>query len=227
MAPQSQLLVVVEVGSRTLAQRVVQQVPEVGAPGGVPLCLTDGLKDYATALLTHFGQWRHPARRQESGPMPTSRWRPLPALLSAPVVQSSRRWRRVGVPPRVVFGPRWALAQLWAPCGWTIHTAFVERLNRAIRPRVAASGRRVHPLCQGEAGLRDQLGLFQVYHHCVLPPASLRQALDEPMPTHSMGSARWGRPCPPAMAAGLTDPIWSLKEVLFYRVPPWPQAQTV
>jgi len=25
------------------------------------------------------------------------------------------------------------------------------------------------------------------------------------------------------MAAGLTDHVWSLKEVLFYRVPPWPQ----
>jgi hypothetical protein len=29
------------------------------------------------------------------------------------------------------------------------------------------------------------------------------------------------------MAAGLTDHVWSLKEVLLYRVPPWPQAQTV
>jgi hypothetical protein len=28
-------------------------------------------------------------------------------------------------------------------------------------------------------------------------------------------------------AAGLTDHVWSLKEVLLYRVPPWPQAQTV
>jgi hypothetical protein len=25
----------------------------------------------------------------------------------------------------------------------------------------------------------------------------------------------------------LTDHVWSLKEVLFYRVPPWPQAQIV
>jgi hypothetical protein len=33
--------------------------------------------------------------------------------------------------------------------------------------------------------------------------------------------------CTPVMAAGLTDHVWSLKEVLFYRVPPWPQGQTV
>ncbi len=30
----------------------------------------------------------------------------------------------------------------------------------------------------------------------------------------------------PAMAAGLTDHVWTLREVLLYRVPPWPQAQT-
>jgi hypothetical protein len=27
------------------------------------------------------------------------------------------------------------------------------------------------------------------------------------------------------MAAGLADHVWSLKEVLLYRVPPWPQPQ--
>jgi hypothetical protein len=29
------------------------------------------------------------------------------------------------------------------------------------------------------------------------------------------------------MAAGLTDHVWSLREVLLYRVPPWPPVQTV
>src|SRR5215470_12561076 len=72
MDPQSKLLVVVEVGSRTLAmaQRVVHQVTEVLAPGCVPLFLTDGLKDYGTALLTHFGYWIQPPRRQATGPAP-------------------------------------------------------------------------------------------------------------------------------------------------------------
>src|SRR5205823_13069711 len=57
MDPKSKLLVAVEVGSRTLAmaQHVVHQVTQMLAPGCVPLFLTDGLKDYATALLTHFG----------------------------------------------------------------------------------------------------------------------------------------------------------------------------
>jgi IS1 family transposase len=227
MDPTSKLLVVVEVGSRTLAmaQRVVHQVTEALAPGCVPLFLTDGLKDYATALLTHFGQWMHPERRQERGPLPKPRWIPLPELLYAQVVKSYRRRRLVGVTHRVVFGTQLAIEQVLEACGWTINTAFVERLNLDLRQRVAAIGRRVNTLCQGEAGLQQQLVLFQVYHNFVLPHASLRQALAKPIPTNGSGSAKVWRPCTPAMAAGLTDHVWSLQEGLCYRVPPWPQAQ--
>ena len=229
MDPQSKLLVVVDVGSRTLAmaQRVVHQVTAVLAPGCVPLFLTDGLKDYATALLTHFGQWMQPKRRQATGPRPQPRWMPRPALLYAQVVKSYRRRRLVGVTHRVVFGTQLAIEQVLAACGWTMNTAFVERLNLDIRQRVAAIGRRVNTLCQGEAGVRDQLALFQVYHNFVLPHASLRQPLPAPEVTNGHGSAKVWRPCTPAMAADLTDHVWSLKEVLLYRVPPWPQPQTV
>ena len=179
MDPKSKLLLVVDVGSRTLAmaQRVVHQVTQVLAPDCVPLLLTDGLKDYGTALLTHFGSWMHPERRQDKGPIPKPRWMPLPGLLYAQVVQSYRRRRIVGVKHQVVFGTRLAIEEVLARCGWTINTAFVERLNLDIRQRVAAIGRRVNTLCQGEAGLRHQLALFHVYHNFVLPHASLRQPL--------------------------------------------------
>src|SRR3989440_4375047 len=229
MDPKSKLLVVVDVGSRTLAmaQHVVHQVTQRLAPGCVPLFVTDGLKDYATALLTHCGPWMHPERRQDTGPMPTPRWMPLPELLYAQVVKSYRRRRIVGVKHRVVFGTQLAIEQILATCGWTINTAFVERLNLDIRQCVAAIGRRVNTLCQGEAGLRDQVALFQTYHNFVLPHASLRQPLPVPEVTNGHGSAKVWRPCTPAMAAGLTDHVWTLKEVLMFRVPPWPQPQTV
>lgn len=62
MDPKSKLLLVVAVGSRTLvmAQRVVHQVTQMLAPACVPLLLTDGFKEYRTAILAHFGYWRHP-----------------------------------------------------------------------------------------------------------------------------------------------------------------------
>jgi len=227
--PESKLLLAIDIGPRTLAmaQRGVHQVVQVLAPGCVPLFLTDGFKEYATALLAHCGEWVQPPRRQATGPAPKPRWMPVPQLLYAQVVKTMCRRRLVDVKHRVVFGTREAVGQVLAACGWKINTAFVERLNLDIRQRVAAIGRRVNTLCQGEDGLRHQLALFQVYHNFVLPHASLRQPLLVPEPTNGSGSAKVWRPCTPAMAAGLTDHVWSLKEVLLYRVPPWPQPQTV
>jgi hypothetical protein len=103
----------------------------------------------------------------------------------------------------------------------------VERLNLDIRQRVAAAGRRVNTLCQGKGGLQQQRALFHVYDNFVLPHGSLRQPLPLPEPTKGTGSARQWRPQTPAMAAGLTDHVWTLQEVLLFRVPPWPQPHAV
>jgi hypothetical protein len=99
------------------------------------------------------------------------------------------------------------------------------RVNLTLRHHIAAVGRRVLTLCNGDAGLRQQLVLAQVYYNFCLPHASLRQALPQPKPTHGTGSAQRWQPRTPAMAAGLTDRVWTLREVLLYRVPPWPQVR--
>jgi len=88
---------------------------------------------------------------------------------------------------------------------------------------VAAVGRRVSTLCKGEDGLRQQLALYQTYDNFCLPHASLRQPLPQPEPTNGTGSAKQWQPQTPAMAAGLTEHVWTLREVLLFRVPPWPQ----
>src|SRR5207245_9531183 len=163
MDPESKLLLALNMGDRALAmaQRVVHQVVQVLAPGCVPLFLTDGFKAYTTALLTHYGQWVQPARRQATGAAPKPRWMPLPGLLYAQVVKTVRRRRLVQVKHRVVFGTLERVKHVLAACGWQINTAFVERLNLTIRQHVAAVGRRVTTLCKHEAGLRQQLMLYQ------------------------------------------------------------------
>ena len=223
--PVTKLLLTLDVGDRTLAmaQRVVHQVVQVLAPGCVPLFLTDGFKEYTTALLTHYGQWVQPARRRAQGPVPKPRWMPLPGLLYAQVVKTVRRRRLVDVQHRVIFGTLGAVQQVLAAHGWQIQTAFVERLNLTIRQHVAAVGRRVSTLCKGEDGLLQQVAVFHCYYNFCLPHASLRLPLPQPEPTNGRGSARQWRPCTPAMAAGLTDHVWTLREVLLFRVPPWPQ----
>src|SRR5262247_3056884 len=226
--PESKLLLAIDVGNRTLAmaQRVVHHVAQVLAPDCAPLFLTDGFRAYMTALLTHYGSWVQPPRRQATGPRPKPRWMPLPQLLYAQVVKTVRRRRLVRVHHRVVFGTLEAIQQVLAACGWQIQTAFVERLNLTIHQHVAAVGRRVTTLCEGEDGLRQQLTLYQVYHNFCLPHASLRVPLPQPVPTNGTGSAKLWQPHTPAMAAGLTDRVWTLREVLLFCVPPWPQPQT-
>jgi IS1 family transposase/transposase-like protein len=179
MDPESKLLLAIDVGDRTLAlaQRVVHQVAQVLAPDCAPLFLTDGFREYLTALVTHYGHWVQPPRHQTTGPHPKPRWMPVPQLLYAQVVKTVRRRRLVRVRHRVVFGTLETVNAVLAPLGCQINTAFVERLNLDIRQHVAAVGRRASTLCKHEAGVRQQLALYHVYHNFCLPHASLRQPL--------------------------------------------------
>src|SRR5499427_8607258 len=117
MDPESKLLLAIDVGNRTLAmaQRVVHHVAQVLAPDCAPLFLTDGFREYLTALLTHYGQWIQLPRRQAHGPAPKPRWMPRPQLLYAQVVKTVRRRRLVRVRPRVVFGTLEAVNAVLAP----------------------------------------------------------------------------------------------------------------
>ncbi len=117
MDPESKLLLALDVGNRTLAmaQRLVHHVAQVLAPDCAPLFLTDGFREYLTALLSHDGHWVQPPRRQAHGPAPKPRWMPRPELLYAQVVKTVRRRRLVDVKHRVVFGTLVAVEQVLAP----------------------------------------------------------------------------------------------------------------
>src|SRR3989440_9642623 len=115
--PESKLLLVLNMGDRTLAmaQRVVHQVVQVLAPGCVPLFLTDGFKESTTALLTHFGQWVQPPRRQDKGPAPKLRWMPLPGLRSAQVIKLTPCGRTRALEQRIPWSHRCILdTPAWA-----------------------------------------------------------------------------------------------------------------
>ena len=225
LAPERKVLLTIDVGERTvaLAQRVVHHVAQMLAPHWVPRFLTEGFREYLPAVLPQYGQWVQMPRRQAQGPALKPRWRPLPQLLPALVVQTGRRRRLGRVRPRVVFVTMEAIQQGLVACGWQINTAFIERVNLTIRQQVAAVGRRGTTLCKGEAGLRQQWALYHRYSNFCLPHASLRVPLPQPLPTNGTGAAKQGRPCTPAMAAGLTAQIGTLRELLWLRVPPWPQ----
>src|SRR5215467_11678131 len=56
-----------------------------------------------------------------------------------------------------------------------------------------------------------------------LPHTSLRVPLPELDAIPETGSIKRWQPRTQAMAIGLMDRVWSLRDVLMYRVPPWQQ----
>ena len=82
--PESKLMLSAQPGDRSLAmaQAVLHQITQLLAPGCVPLFLSDGNPNYLPAVVSHFGHWVQPPRRQNRGPWPKPRWMPLPGLLT-------------------------------------------------------------------------------------------------------------------------------------------------
>ena len=175
-----------------MPQRVVHHVAQVLAPDCTPLFLTDGFREYMTALLPHFGHWLQPERRQAHGPAPKPRWMPLPQLLYAQVIKPVRRRRLVLVSHRVVFGTLEAVNDVLAPHGWHLNTAFVERLNLTLRQHVAAVGRRVSTLCKGEAGLLEQLAVFHCSDNFCCPTRAYASPCHSPSPRTGPARPRYG-----------------------------------
>ena len=124
---------------------------------------------------------------------------------------------------RVVFGHRDEIDGLLAAQGWQINTAFVERSNLTLRQHVAAIGWRVITLAKTDTGLLAQLYLFQAYYNLCLPHASLRQSLPLALIDVSDRGAQHWQKTTPAMAAGITNHVWTLRELFLFRVPPWHQ----
>src|SRR5919201_6099992 len=104
-------------------------------------------------------------------------------IISRPVCVTSIRILRSGV-RRKSHAPFWSSGRRSDP------PIDCNRVNLSIRQHVAAVGRRVSTLCKGEDGLHQQLALYHGYYNFVLPHASLRQPLAEPVRTYGTGSAK-------------------------------------
>ena len=224
----TKLLLATVVGGRTMryAQMLIHAIAEVLAPGVVPLFLSDQLKHYTTAILTHFGHWVKVPRRSKYGPAPKDRWEPLPELNYAQVVKRRVKGRVVEVTQRVVFGSAETIATILSSAGHKINTAFIERVNLTLRAHIPALGRKVLSFAKTIAGLAQQVSVTRTYYNFCLPHHSLRLPLPEPIPTKGNGSPKLWQPRTPAMAAEITNHIWTMEECLLFRVPPWRQEVT-
>jgi len=221
-APAWRVVLAFVVGKRTQDQAnlLLERVVHV-TDSHIPFFTSDQLAEYPVALLHAYGKWQQPARQGDRGRYPDPRRVPAPDLLYAQVVKKRARGHVVAVSAKVVFGdPEQVAAQLaLSPVSHTINTSFVERDNLTQRQSNRRLTRRTNGFSKELIWLEMQLWLSLAYYHLVLPHHSLRQGLSEPKPTRGTGSLQKWRPVTPAMAAGITDHVWTTTELLSYRVP--------
>lgn len=161
--------------------------------------VSDGLKGYGQAWQKAF---RTPVYTGKRG---------HPKLVAGPGVvigQMLKRYengRVVGIEPRWVQGTRDSLAGL-LPEGFILSTASSERLNATFRARLCCLVRRGRALGRKPQRLTCAMYLLGCVYNFCTPHQSL-----------SSEGART-----PAMAAGRTEHVWSVGELLLYRIAPPP-----
>ena len=214
-APEWRLVVAFVVGKRTqaaahvLLERVAPVTTDL-----IPCFPSDQLPEYRTALRPGSGAWSQPPRRGTRGPHPHPRRVPDNELHDAQVVKTRERGRKVAVDHHVVFGNAQRLAALLAalPTSATINTSFVEREHLALRQHHRRLTRQTHAFRTELPWVEKQLWLSLAYTHVVLPHDSLAKAVPMVEPTRGTGSPRRWQPRTPAMAAGVTDHVWTTNE---------------
>jgi len=212
------------VGKRTLshARRLVFRLKSA-SDGQIPFFTSDELPHYADALLEVYGEQVQPLRNGTRGRFPKPYRVPPPDLCYAVVVKKREQGRVVEVSTRIVYGSTQQVeAALQAsPVSHAINTYGVERNNLTIRQHSRRMSRKVNAFSKDPDYLEHQLTLAFAYYHFVIPHRGLRQRLPRALPTKGRkGSYKKWKPVTPAMAAGLTDHVWTMDELLSFRVPP-------
>ena len=204
------------------ARRLVFQL-KAATDGHIPFCTSDALPHAAEALRDVYGVWVTPPRQGTRGRFPKPRRCPPPDVCDAVVVKEREHGQVVHVMTRLVYGttePVEAALQA-SPVSRVINTDGVERNHLTVRQHSRRMGRKVKAFSRAPDYLEPQLTLAFAYHHLVVPHRGLRRRLPRSLPTKGCNDSRkkW-QPVTPAMAARLTDHVWTMDKLLSFRVPP-------
>jgi hypothetical protein len=181
--------------------------------GCAPLFTSDKLPAYVAALIANYSTPEPPpAQRRRGRPRRTPRRVVDAQLLYAQVDKRREQGRVVEVRRRIIFGACDIITKVLGT--HQINTAYVERDNLTSRQSNGRLVRKTLSHSKQSYFLRRHLELEDAVFNFVRPHQALRIAVPQPTP-----GRRWQQRSP-AMAAGLTDHIWSLEELLSYRVPP-------
>lgn len=212
--PEHRMVLEVVCGKRTRKHvRQLVQAAKRRTGNRLPrLITTDEYKVYRDAILEAYGReglrtW--PYRPGMPRRLPK---RPPEGLLYATVHKTRRNGRVVKVEPRLQFGTEAMLEEALAASSVSraVNTSFIERQNGTDRHRNSRKVRKTYRFSK-DWQLHEAATYFSLYTYNFCWEV---RTLREPI-----GGGRY-RSRTPAMAAGLTDHVWTLEEWLTYPARP-------
>jgi IS1 family transposase len=204
------LVVSVVPGKRTTenVEALVQDFRQRTEGRPMNLITSDEYPPYRQAILKAYGKKVVPKRTGKPGRPKAPYYKPSPKLRYATVHKTRRKGRVVKIGFRVVFGTVAAVmaALKLSKVSKHINTSFVERPNGTDRGRNGRKTRKTYCFSK-DWDIHDAVTYFTMYtYNFCWPVRTLRQEGPD---------GQW-LPRTPAMAAGLTDHVWSLWEWLTF-----------
>ncbi len=204
-APEFRLILAAVVGPRTFetALTLIEMTARIVL--GVPVFFSDGFSCYFQALIEYYHQIKTFARTGKKGRPKNPVKEPHPELVYGQVVKERKGGRIVRITYRIKCGAE-RLAQL----GLKVSTTLLERLNLTFRQSLAPLARKTLGFSKDRENLRKQVTFFQVFYNFARPHMSLREKISE---NDTPFAQKWKQKTP-AMAASLTDHVWTFRELL-------------
>jgi IS1 family transposase/transposase-like protein len=214
-APEFRLILAAFVGPRTFdsALQLIQMTAAVVL--GVPCFFSDGFSCYLSALIEVYHTLKAFPRTGKPGRPKQPVKEPPPDLVYGQVVKKKRQGRLQELVYRVCCGAK-RLEEL----GLSISTSLIERLNLTLRHALAPLVRKSWSFCKDRLQMRRRVVFFQAFYNFARPHMSLRVPLPDQAP-HATGliQPKWHHRTP-GMAAGLTDHVWTFRELLTAKFEP-------
>nr|MDO8080338.1 IS1 family transposase [Candidatus Freyarchaeota archaeon] len=169
--------------------------------GKTPVFTSDKIDQLEGALLRVYGQREKP-EYQGRGRPPKPRLIPPKDLVYVQLIKERGKGNRVvKTHKRIVFGEE-ELGKA--------NTSYVERNNLTVRQSIARFVRKTLSFSKRRKQHRNHLKLYKAWYNLVKTHSSLKVKSNRP-------GRKWEYRTP-AMAAGITDHIWTMKELMTYRV---------
>lgn len=214
-APEFRLILAAFVGPRTFESALQLLQMTAAVVWGVPCFFSAGFSCYLSALIEVYHALKTFPRTGKPGRPKQPGKEPHPDLVYGQVVKKKRQGRLQALVSRVCCGRRRR-----AELGLAISTSLIERLNLTLRHALAPLVRKSWCFCKDRTHMRRRVVLFQAFYNFARPHRSLRLPLSE-QPSHASGliQPKWCHRTP-GMAAGLTNHVWTFRELLTVKFEP-------